>query len=240
MIVNYHSVRFRLQILSFIILLNFSALFAGGSAKNNELAILFGGSYYTGELNYEKHFRQMSPSAGLGFRMNIDSRWAIRGNLLYLKAKGIDTRTRYGFPVNRGQSFSSNLYELSAIGEFNFFPFSTADAKSYGATPFLYFGMGLFYHNPKGSTVGLDINDFGNIVANIPFGFGFKFKASQRIILSIEYGPRKTYTDHIDAAATIYPDRLQFGHEFNKDWYAFIGAGISIRLGHKFNDCWGQ
>jgi hypothetical protein len=76
------------------------------------------------------------------------------------------------------------------------------------------------------------------MVMNLPFGFGFKFKASQRIIFTLEYGMRKTYTDHIDAASTIYPSsQLQFGYELTNDWYTYTGLSLSIRLGRQFNDC---
>ncbi|MCI5058772.1 MAG: DUF6089 family protein, partial [Flavobacteriales bacterium] len=196
--------------------------YGGRDIKNYEFFITGGASYYTGELNYEGHFRKVSPSVGLGIRQNIDTRWSIRYNLLYLKAKGDDPIGRFGFPVNQAQSFVSNLYELSAVAEFNFFPFSTAEEKSYPATPFLFAGLGGFYHNPSGSTVGLDADGFSNMVMNLPFGFGFKFKASQRLIFTVETGLRKTYTDHIDAASTIYQSStLQHGHSENKDWYSY-------------------
>lgn len=213
-------------------------VFGGSNVKNLEFFITAGGSYYTGELNYEGHFKNFNPAAGIGLRQNIDTRWSFRYNLLYLKATGSDPDGRYGFLINKGQSFTSNLYELSAVAEFNFFPFSTAEAKSYPATPFLFLGIGGFYHSPSGSTVGLDATNFSNMVMNLPFGFGFKFKASQRIIFTLEYGMRKTYTDHIDAASTIYPSsQLQFGYELTNDWYTYTGLSLSIRLGRQFNDC---
>ena len=97
----------------------------------------------------------------------------------------------------------------------------------------------------------------------MPFGFGLKLAVSDRLILSADWGIRKTWTDYIDDVSTLYPkqedisglsqdlsDRsleqvgpdgtnwnTQRGTERTEDWYTFAMATVAFRIGPKKGSC---
>lgn len=92
---------------------------------------------------------------------------------------------------------------------------------------------------------------------SIPLGIGIKGNVSKRICIGLEYGIRKTFTDYLDDVSGYYVDPVQLasengplstffadksaeginapgtlrGNPNNKDWYAFAGLTLSVRLG---------
>ncbi|MBX7093558.1 MAG: hypothetical protein K1X56_02470 [Flavobacteriales bacterium] len=98
---------------------------------------------------------------------------------------------------------------------------------------------------------------------SIPFGIGMKGNISKRICIGLEYGIRKTFTDYLDDVSGYYVDPTDLarengplsahfanqssdgrslsgtlrGNPNNKDWYAYLGGSISVRLG-KTNKCY--
>lgn len=95
----------------------------------------------------------------------------------------------------------------------------------------------------------------------VPFGFGFRFTLTENIGLNLEYGMRFLFTDYLDdVSSSRYADpaiilsengpiaaelsnrsidQNRFGRRgdpASRDWYAFTGIGLSIRLGGK-NPC---
>ena len=97
----------------------------------------------------------------------------------------------------------------------------------------------------------------------IPFGFGFKLALSDRLIFNADWGMRRTFSDYIDDVSTLYPEMneidglslslsdrsleqsgpngtnwgTQRGNAQTKDWYNFVTAGLSIRIGPKKGSC---
>ncbi len=100
----------------------------------------------------------------------------------------------------------------------------------------------------------------------IPFGVGAKANLSKNIGLSFEWGMRKTFTDYLDDVSKKYYDPValaaarggtaatmsdpsigtdpgfnntgrQRGNPTNKDWYSFIGIGLTVKLKDKPETC---
>ncbi|PCJ83182.1 MAG: hypothetical protein COA57_11870 [Flavobacteriales bacterium] len=228
----------------------FFSAFAYKSSKSTEIGLLLGLTYYTGELNQNGHFRPgfMHPAFGGMLRRNFNQRWAFRLMGIYGKVSGSDAVAGASvFEQNRNLSFFSTISELSGQIEFNFFPFSAADVESYYATPFVFWGAGIFHFSPKSNKEGNKVDlraqqyedkTYLKINASMPFGLGFRFRAGQRFFASLEWGMRKTFTDYIDDVSTVYAQNgIQRGDSQSKDWFAFAGASISVRIGRKYNSC---
>lgn len=241
-------------IMRFIVVLFSCALFqtayAIRSDKSSEVGVFAGISYYTGELNPNGHFRlgYMHPVVGGLFRQNFNKRWSLRLVGSYGRVSGSDSQKFNGMQRNRGVNFRSSITELSGQVEFNFLPFSAADDKTQPYTPFIFAGLGAFRFNPKGNFGGLSRVDlraqhiegksYSKISLTVPFGIGFKFMVNQRVFLTLDYGLRKTFTDYIDDVSTTLPEtKVQRGDSQSKDWYAFAGATLSIRIGKKYTSC---
>jgi hypothetical protein len=117
---------------------------------------------------------------------------------------------------NRGLRFQTNIVDISAVGEFNFFDYFTGSKRN-NWSPFIYGGLGVIIYNPKvdgvelrsmgteGQNVGFDgRSQYGSAAVTIPFGVGVKFSINRRISATVEWGMRKTLTDYIDDVSTTY------------------------------------
>lgn len=112
----------------------------------------------------------------------------------------------------------------------------------------------------QGSSLS-DRNRYSKVQLAVPIGFGYRLTLTQNIALNFEYGIRFMFTDYLDDVGSgSYVDQAQLanangplsaemsnrsldGNRFGKrgdatsrDWYSFIGAGLSFRLGRK-NSC---
>ena len=199
---------------------------------SKEIGVFIGESYYLGELN-KIHFTPFNLAASAYYRYNYDDRIGLRTQLSYGKIEGSDATSTNEFENARGLSFNSSIFELSGMGEFNFFNFSYLSPKSYKITPYAFLGIGIFYHHHAG--IFAEGTKYKNIQAAIPLGLGLKYGFG-KFGLALEWGIRKTFTDYLDDVSKYYSssDRtlanFQRGEEFNKDWYVFTGLSLFINL----------
>ncbi len=110
---------------------------------------------------------------------------------------------------HRNLSFESPVYELSFLVNYDI-----NDIELYDFTPYAYGGFGFFKFNPmaeyNGSLVELQpLGTEGQGIKGyaekyrltqftIPFGGGLKFFPSKRIMLNMDLGAKKTFTDYLD------------------------------------------
>lgn len=214
--------------------------------RSTEVGFLAGISYYNGEMNLASQFnpKLMSPSIGLILRRNLNSRWAFRLNGMWGKLKGNDNYGNTVLQQSRGLAFKGSFIDFNGQFEFNFIPYCACDNQSY-ITPFLFVGAGAGWYRTNMSYVGGTNGNIGGdagsgsaIAANLPFGFGAKYKLSHRFLMSLEWGFRKTYTDYIDGVSTVYDStNKQIGNSKNDDWYSIVGLSLTIRLGPQLTTC---
>lgn len=234
-----------------------SLSFAGGKSSSFEIGLGLGASYYVGELNTFGHFNPNFTHIGFGgiIRRGLNDRHAFRATAYYGKLSGDNSDD---IRINSGDvdtyNFTSTLIESNILYEFNFFPFNPFEETSYWLSPFIYLGVGGYYFSPKKMEGGQEVNALSNSdeissgdepssnQINLPFGFGWKVKFSDRVFFCIDYGLRKTFTDYIDGVSSTSGDAAngytQYGFETNKDWYSVTMATISFRLGRKNTNCW--
>ena len=183
-------------------------------AQTTEIGLVGGGSYYLGDLSPGVPFLEMKPAYGVIARYNYGTRWAFRLGGYRGKVAGDDAVSKAN--ETRGLKFQSEITEISAVAEFNFFDFFIGTKKD-NISPYIFAGVGFFMFNPK--VDGTSLRDVGTEGQNVgfngrkpynlysfclPFGIGVKYSLSSRFGISLEWGMRKTLTDYIDDVSTTY------------------------------------
>lgn len=262
-----------------LILLVLPLLATGVMAQVSELGITGGTTFYIGDINPTRYYpRQTSLAGGLMYRYNINDRYAFRLQALYGHLEAWDHESDDPLQRLRNLGFRTSLFEASALLEINFFKYrALRDGKTW--SPFVFAGLCYFRTNPQnllndtwydlqplgteGQTIGggqgYNLNQIG-----IPFGAGIKLAVSTRVDVQLEWGLRRTYTDHIDDVSGVYVDngilmeqagpltalladpsvvrekglntgRARGDHE-TRDWYQYTGLTISLLL-NRFTEC---
>ncbi len=208
------------------ILLVFFYITANGQ-KINEIGVFLGTAYYMGELNQSKVFYQPDKAVSLLYKINFDSRYALRLSASYVTLKGDDELSDHRYQINRNHKFNVSLTELATMIEFNFLqykPLSRYDFYSF----YLTLGVGMVI-----IPVEEEMSPFNPI---IPFGIGFKYAATKRVGISVEWLYKKTFTDYIDQLSeqtyTQIPtfSNKQITNNQNKDWYSFVGITLTYKF----------
>ena len=255
-------------------LLFVSPLLAQKSGQTDfEIGVSGGVSWYNGDLNPYAHFSNnyWHEAFGMSLRRNLNQRFALRGQVNIGHISADDILSSSQFQSNRNLNFSSPLYELATTLEFNFLPFDALINK-YRFSPYSFIGLSCFYFNPstiiEGSVYELqplatEGKSYLRYGIAIPFGFGFKLALNDRIILSTDWGLRKTFTDYLDDVSSLYPKQTEIdglsqdisdrslvqsgpdgtnwgtqrGNSVTKDYYTYALVTIAIRLGPKKGSC---
>ena len=235
--------------------------------------------FYVGDLNPEKLFpRHTALSGGVVFRYNFDDRYALRLQGLFGRVEAYDAELDDPNLVQRNLGFRSNIFEFSGLLEINFLKYRAVRNGTVWS-PFLFFGLAYYNFNPTADIDGrrFELQPLGTEgqtlgggkgyklgQMSIPFGAGFKFAITQRIDLQLEYGVRRTYTDHLDDVSGRYADNAVLTEEaslltalmadrsdlrttgFNtgrargnpetRDWYHYTGISVTFRLS-KWTEC---
>ncbi|MCK9616915.1 MAG: porin family protein [Lentimicrobiaceae bacterium] len=196
-------------ILIFLILLS-STVFS----QTAEVGITGGGMYYQGDINPGTPFAMTKPGYGIIVRYNIDTRWALKSNVLFGTLQSDDATI--GYKKERDCRFSTSLIETTIQAEVNFLDYFTGSMRTY-FSPYIFAGASFFMTDNVTS-------------AAIPFGIGAKYSISKRIGFSAEWGMRKTFTDEIDGLAATYPDGRQLSDSQTNDWFSYAGIGLSYKF----------
>lgn len=188
---------------------------------SSEFLLLGGGMNYLGDLNNQSAFSMPRLAGGIGLRYRIDNRWAIRAEASYGSVE-----CEKDYIELRNLSFKSDIFELSALAEFNFAPYGPG-ATEQKWTPYLFGGLAMFHYNPmasysvaeggvrwaelqplctegQGSSAYPDRRPYTLTQLCFPFGVGVKFRLGKSFSLSAEYGFRKTWTDYLDDVSKTY------------------------------------
>lgn len=208
----------------FASLLLAALLASSAHAQVNEVGLTGGLMYYIGDLNPNKHYPEdMKLGGGLVFRHNLNNRLALRFQGLYGTLEAFDSKSDDPLQQMRNLHFRSRLFEAAALFEINFFTYRGRSKEARRWTPFIFGGLCYFRANPQTKLddtwyslqplgtegQGTSANSSGSYKVDqigIPFGAGMKFSLSERLDLQVEWGLRRTYTDHIDDVSGTYAD----------------------------------
>lgn len=207
----------------FTLLTQLAGFAQGSDAQRYEFGPTGGLAYYIGDMN-QVHFNNSKLSGGLVFKANMNKRISLRGSFLYARLNADDAEALNLNQVNRNLNFKSQIFELGGMVEINFFDYLAGEFKRFlPYTPYVFFGLTYFHHNPKGrynddyvelqplGTEGQETsynsdNKYNLNQIAIPFGVGIKASLTKHLAIAIEYGVRKTYTDYLDDISGTYAD----------------------------------
>ena len=202
-------------------------------AQRNEIGLTFGGSFYMGDLNPRLPMVMVNPAGGGMYRLNFTNHFSVRANVLYLRVEGNDKRLATYNPA-RELSFFSDVFEFSLQGEVNFLPYLPGDLRT-PFTPYVFAGAGGFLFHPKRQEAAGQIIDLYDLEQNpdrevqslssynLLFGLGFKFNITRFVSTGMEWGMRRTGTDHLD-------DVSRRGNPKTNDWYSYFGMIMTFRI----------
>jgi hypothetical protein len=182
--------------------------------------LLGGFANYNGDLQ-EKPFtlQQAKGAIGVGASYTITDHVSVRSDFTYAKVGADDKRNSKPELIARNLNFTSDIYELALLGEYNFLSLS-----AHKFSPYLFGGVGFYHYNPytfdlRGtkyflsnySTEGQgflpDKKEYKKLDFNIPVGGGIKYALSEDVHVGFELGLRILRTDYLDDVSDVYVDR---------------------------------
>ncbi len=171
------------------------------------------------------------PSISAAARYRKARYWGYRIGFTWGQISGGDYLTTEKYRNNRNLHFKSNIFEFAALGEFYVTKERAGHVYKYKKIKglrnidiqmYLFGGIGGFYYNPKANWNGVwvplqplgtegqglkpGLTKYKRVSVCIPLGIGFKYGINRRWSLGLELGLRKTFTDYIDDASTVYYD----------------------------------
>ena len=217
--------RGRSLLLVFICFLAAAGSCAQSYYTSTELGVSLGASQYFGDLNDNYGFKTISPAVGIYARKHLSQYIAVKAVANYTHVGYDDKYNSDPYDKLRNLNFQSNIFEVAAQAEFNFFKFITGD-KVYRFTPYLTGGVGAFYYNPytyyngvktflrplgtEGQNAGNNSRKYSNWSACFPIGIGAKMWLTGGVNLTLEIADRLTATDYLDDVSTTYVGTSKF------------------------------
>ncbi|MBR5101549.1 MAG: outer membrane beta-barrel protein, partial [Muribaculaceae bacterium] len=174
-----------------------------------EIGPALGVSGYLGDANHSNVFSHPGLVAGGVFRYNLNSRWVLKGDLIYAGISGDTKGSDSKYPGGQEYDFSSSLFDIGVQAEFNFLNYGIGPRyKRYKRyTPYMTIGVGAVIGSTKGSTAAS---------MSIPLGVGVKYKIKERLNVGFEFTMRKEFSDKIDGLTDLYG--IKHGFAKNTDW----------------------
>jgi hypothetical protein len=182
--------------------------------------LLGGFSNYNGDLQQKRFTLEQAKGAiGGGFTYDITDHFSARADAIIASVGADDKRSKRPDLIARNLNFTSPIYELSLLGEYNLF-----SLKDHKFSPYVFGGVGIFHFNPythdaAGNKVflsGLSTEGEGFLPGknyykrtdlNIPIGGGIKYALSDDLHAGFELGLRVLKTDYLDDVSNAYVDR---------------------------------
>ncbi len=207
-----------------------------GIGASNFLGDLGGRDQVGSNFVWDLEFVKTRYVAHLTYQYYLADKIAIRPSFYFARVSGDDALTQERFRNHRNLNFTSNLYELSVTGEFQFlkekigniYGVKTSTGKKLGLKSLnvgIYgvAGIGVVFFNPKGlgpngakvalrnlGTEGQGLSGgpkkYKRATIAIPMGVGFRKSIDRNTGLKLELSHRFTFSDYIDDVSTNYYD----------------------------------
>ena len=214
------SIAFRIVLVSFALVFALPASAQRKFEQSKTMGLSFGTGYYLGELNPNGHFKgRLQPGFGGFLRYNLTRQFGIRAALNQTRLRYHDADSDDPWIANRNLHFRNAITEGSVVAEFNYSRYQIGNTKD-RFTGYLFAGLSLYSHMPEAEIDGiwyelqpLGTEGQGTTVGGgrysttgfaVPFGFGFKWNLGHFSALNIEWGMRRTWSDHLDDVAGYY------------------------------------
>lgn len=197
------------------------------NAQEKEFGVWTGVAVFLGDLNPNMSFKNAGTGTGAFFRYNLNNRMSFRieGNYAILQSKDRNL-VRYPFLQHRNLDFTSQIAEVAATYEINFFAYSTyGERNTKNWTPYIFTGGSIFYYNPitkyngqkyrleyvgtegqKSTDIQNRTKGYNSYAFAIPYGMGIKYAFNQNWALNFEVSSRYAFTDFLDDVSGNYPE----------------------------------
>lgn len=167
-------------------------------------------------------------------RFPLNPRMAVKAQFSYSQIKGATDGIKNFYPIDPSQpgsdrlhyEVSDGIYDLSALYELHFLPYGyVRDYKGYSRiVPYLQMGFGLTY-GPAGKVFS----------ANIPLGFGVKYKVAPRLNLGLDWLMHFSLSDKLDGLDA--PLGIKSSGFRNKDHYSTLTLTLTYDLNPRCPTC---
>lgn len=167
-------------------------------------------------------------------RFPLNPRMAVKAQFSYSQIKGATDGIKNFYPIDPSQpgsdrlhyEVSDGIYDLSALYELHFLPYGyVRDYKGYSRiVPYLQMGFGLTY-GPAGKAFS----------ANIPLGFGVKYKVAPRLNLGLDWLMHFSLSDKLDGLDA--PLGIISSGFRNKDHYSALTLTLTYDLNPRCPTC---
>lgn len=172
-------------------------------------------------------------NVGLSIEHRFFPRISLRGNLSYSRLAGDDQKSADPSDANarfrnyRNMTIRNNVAELNGQVVVDLIENRNNYLKRPDFVPFVFAGVGVFYHDPQGrvqsnsmATDGLVVGQYyslqsakteggagySNIALSIPFGGGVRYRINRNLDASFEITWHKTFTDYLDDVGGKFAD----------------------------------
>jgi hypothetical protein len=202
--------------------------------KIHEVGLFGGVAYYMGDLNQRKLFYSVEPTFSFIYKVNLNSRYALRFNATLASLSGSDANSNNGYQQQRNHSFSIPLSEFASLFEFNFLPYKPESQYEF-FSPYIVIGLGVMIFPTDNGIIPVQ--------PVIPFGVGMKYAINKRFGVAAEWTYRKTFTDYIDQlpadnyTGTATLENKQTSYSSSKDWYSFAGISFTYKFAIGSSKC---
>ncbi len=159
----------------------------GGSAKANANAL------------EDIQFKNIRYAFSLGFRQSFNNRFGYRISLHQGLYSSTDKGSRYD---QRGYAYNSNIFEVTALGEFN--PFQ-GNISQLPYRIYIYGGAGVaaaFIHFTGKEVSPPNSSKTSEVAPVIPFGFGYEMGIKPKVKLGLEVGWQYAFSTYMDGIKT--------------------------------------
>lgn len=197
-------------------------------AQKHEIGGFFGVPNIIGDLGRTNYIQPLPPNlnpdelsitAGLLYRFNLNPRHSLRLNLAYNDIYFRDNHAKEDYRVERQLRDRNTIMEASLMFEYNFFEIN--DIQEFAHSPYIFGGGGAFMYKQRKYEIVHSLNRDSNgnpILPGSPtdfrtevekkesnkmdwtllFGVGYKVKFNYNWIIFAEVGFRPTFTDELD------------------------------------------
>lgn len=193
----------------------------------HEVGLQSGVANYYGDLNDNFDYKGIGPAGSIFVRHNFGKRFAIKtaASIMHLHYK--DEYSKDLFQKQRNLSFKTDITDITTQIEFNFLEYVKNvyfNKQGTPFTPYLSFGMGVFFFNPQADLQGKTYNlqplgtegqtdpdytgktKYGLFNFALVYGAGFKYHIGGNISLGLDFNIRRTFSDYIDDVSGTYPN----------------------------------
>ena len=203
---------------------------AGAQEYRSEIGAALGVSGYLGDCNKSNFLKHPGVAGGAVFRYVFNYRMAVKASLSMATLSGNSADFDDVLPGGETYKFNSQLYDIGARFEFNFFNYGIGYTykRLHRLTPYLSLGIGAALSTCDGNTA---------FALSIPMGAGVKYKLSERWNLGFEFTMSKLLGDKADGFSADSLTGIKSSFIKNTDWCATMLFSVTYMFNKKCVQC---